>query len=107
MGFGSLDLGIWGLGIPKWQYLLPAGADCRARIQRMSEIARRYAAGAEPQPDGSTHFRVWAPQPRQIKLRIEASGGAHDVALERSEEHTSELQSRQYLVCRLLLGKKT
>src|SRR5258707_6775334 len=24
----------------------------------------------------------------------------------RSEEHTSELQSRQYLVCRLLLGKK-
>src|SRR3712207_7450898 len=25
----------------------------------------------------------------------------------RSEEHTSELQSRQYLVCRLLLAKKT
>src|SRR3712207_8475884 len=28
----------------------------------------------------------------------------HDVT--RSEEHTSELQSRQYLVCRLLLEKK-
>src|SRR3712207_8156484 len=27
-------------------------------------------------------------------------------ARERSEEHTSELQSRQYLVCRLLLEKK-
>src|SRR3712207_7373636 len=27
-------------------------------------------------------------------------------ALARSEEHTSELQSRQYLVCRLLLEKK-
>src|SRR3712207_7543107 len=27
-------------------------------------------------------------------------------ALKRSEEHTSELQSRQYLVCRLLLEKK-
>src|SRR3712207_8462784 len=27
-------------------------------------------------------------------------------AVERSEEHTSELQSRQYLVCRLLLEKK-
>src|SRR3712207_7386931 len=27
-------------------------------------------------------------------------------AVERSEEHTSELQSRQYLVCRLLLLKK-
>src|SRR3712207_7674437 len=28
------------------------------------------------------------------------------VELRRSEEHTSELQSRQYLVCRLLLEKK-
>src|SRR3712207_7485882 len=28
------------------------------------------------------------------------------MALDRSEEHTSELQSRQYLVCRLLLEKK-
>src|SRR5947209_15619854 len=27
-------------------------------------------------------------------------------AIDRSEEHTSELQSRQYLVCRLLLEKK-
>src|SRR3712207_8106500 len=31
--------------------------------------------------------------------------GARD-GLVRSEEHTSELQSRQYLVCRLLLEKK-
>src|SRR5476651_2413224 len=31
--------------------------------------------------------------------------GAFD-ELQRSEEHTSELQSRQYLVCRLLLEKK-
>src|SRR3712207_8417017 len=28
------------------------------------------------------------------------------IAADRSEEHTSELQSRQYLVCRLLLEKK-
>src|SRR3712207_8993132 len=28
------------------------------------------------------------------------------VVSKRSEEHTSELQSRQYLVCRLLLGQK-
>src|SRR5258707_2170109 len=31
---------------------------------------------------------------------------AEQAAAERSEEHTSELQSRQYLVCRLLLEKK-
>src|SRR3712207_8732235 len=35
-----------------------------------------------------------------------ASGNWRSSA-ERSEEHTSELQSRQYLVCRLLLEKKT
>src|SRR5258707_10818012 len=35
------------------------------------------------------------------------SGGALGILLARSEEHTSELQSRQYLVCRLLLEKKT
>src|SRR3712207_8943918 len=29
-----------------------------------------------------------------------------DYLVKRSEEHTSELQSRQYLVCRLLLEKK-
>src|SRR3712207_7725785 len=29
-----------------------------------------------------------------------------ELSLLRSEEHTSELQSRQYLVCRLLLDKK-
>src|SRR3712207_8752897 len=35
--------------------------------------------------------------------RSRADRGCSDV---RSEEHTSELQSRQYLVCRLLLEKK-
>src|SRR3712207_8082521 len=33
--------------------------------------------------------------------------GTHRGRSGRSEEHTSELQSRQYLVCRLLLEKKT
>src|SRR3712207_7570557 len=32
--------------------------------------------------------------------------GVLEPLLARSEEHTSELQSRQYLVCRLLLEKK-
>src|SRR3712207_6986574 len=32
--------------------------------------------------------------------------GRAEVAVDRSEEHTFELQSRQYLVCRLLLEKK-
>src|SRR3712207_7888156 len=47
-------------------------------------------------------------------VRVAAAADVHQVGdqqldddeLHRSEEHTSELQSRQYLVCRLLLEKK-
>src|SRR3712207_7970962 len=38
--------------------------------------------------------------------RADADHSRHGLAARRSEEHTSELQSRQYLVCRLLLEKK-
>src|SRR3712207_7087239 len=37
---------------------------------------------------------------------VRAGAGARLGPRDRSEEHTSELQSRQYLVCRLLLEKK-
>src|SRR3712207_7501392 len=36
----------------------------------------------------------------------DAMPSGHRALAKRSEEHTSELQSRQYLVCRLLLEKK-
>src|SRR3712207_6962441 len=39
-------------------------------------------------------------------VKIEVIGDEHTLLPDRSEEHTSELQSRQYLVCRLLLEKK-
>src|SRR3712207_7041858 len=38
--------------------------------------------------------------------RLASVAAALGVPVTRSEEHTSELQSRQYLVCRLLLEKK-
>src|SRR5947209_12200974 len=37
---------------------------------------------------------------------LAARSGIAELFMDRSEEHTSELQSRQYLVCRLLLEKK-
>src|SRR3712207_8335148 len=40
----------------------------------------------------------------RVRHAVLLHGGAE--RLGRSEEHTSELQSRQYLVCRLLLEKK-
>src|SRR3712207_8030576 len=44
-----------------------------------------------------------------IELGIcgEHGGDPASIAFCRSEEHTSELQSRQYLVCRILFEKKT
>src|SRR5258707_11987527 len=52
---------------------------------------------------------------RSLDIRPRYPGAGHRAVTEcalyspvrgRSEEHTSELQSRQYLVCRLLLEKK-
>src|SRR3712207_9015701 len=40
------------------------------------------------------------------RLAAEGDCDSHGARRGRSEEHTSELQSRQYLVCRLLLEKK-
>src|SRR3712207_6870514 len=39
-------------------------------------------------------------------LVVATNEKAQSIGSRRSEEHTSELQSRQYLVCRLLLEKK-
>src|SRR3712207_8294504 len=47
---------------------------------------------------GDVKTEMWA----DIKAQVERLGEIGG----RSEEHTSELQSRQYLVCRLLLEKK-
>src|SRR3712207_7055478 len=44
--------------------------------------------------------------PRRGGLGVVDEPGRVGVVVARSEEHTSELQSRQYLVCRLLLEKK-
>src|SRR3712207_8123193 len=41
-----------------------------------------------------------------FRLAVRAAHLIRELLDRRSEEHTSELQSRQYLVCRLLLEKK-
>src|SRR3712207_7465015 len=64
----------------------------REREQQELELARRRALEL-------------AEFDRQIALSAKAADVTRAEA-ERSEEHTSELQSRQYLVCRLLLEKK-
>src|SRR2546429_1057923 len=58
----------------------------------------------------TTLFRSFGQHGHQLVLfhgRDGQVGGLrHRVAQQRSEEHTSELQSRLHLVCRLLLEKK-
>src|SRR5205823_14879450 len=49
----------------------------------------------------STHFARHGRRPGVVDVLLD-----HDVGVVRSEEHTSELQSLAYLVCRLLLEKK-
>src|SRR2546422_8180770 len=54
-------------------------------------------------PIGDTHEAIHVAEPAVQVLRKERPGAGRD---SRSEEHTSELQSRLHLVCRLLLEKK-
>src|SRR5947209_17137569 len=46
------------------------------------------------------------PASRKAGIAAMVKATCPDAGKSRSEEHTSELQSRQYLVCRLLLEKK-
>src|SRR3712207_7409816 len=73
-----------------------AGGDA---LQREGHGAQRGAAR------GVREVRV-APDQRAEPARVRRDVLRRRRARQRSEEHTSELQSRQYLVCRLLLEKK-
>src|SRR3712207_7313561 len=66
-----------------------SGADVLALVELTDEARPVYQAGL------ATAYRYHTVQ------------GTVGLWSTRSEEHTSELQSRQYLVCRLLLEKKT
>src|SRR3712207_7895869 len=93
---------------PRFPYPTPLRSVAAIDDAQSSTAARRPAPGpgaaalgdVQQQADGGEqdkHARVAVGDERQRHAGERS---------ERSEEHTSELQSRQYLVCRLLLEKK-
>src|SRR5690606_40198362 len=78
--------------LPIW---LPA-SDAGREAQQIARL-RALAVEAELDPEFSEKF---------IRFVIDEVIRHHRQQAERSEEHTSELQSRENLVCRLLLEKK-
>src|SRR3712207_7161768 len=77
---------------------LPISDSCAGSGSAPQSRCRIFRAGGctRPRQPKSSCRRPPASRPR----------GRRRSTTDRSEEHTSELQSRQYLVCRLLLEKK-
>src|SRR5258707_518284 len=107
---------------PEWRCLSRAERSEKAdRPRRTAASERARASGASRRRRGRPHIGVILSPFRtqhhheQAAKRPPQGGLSHIRRIQRpvivtpedrSEEHTSELQSRQYLVCRLLLEKK-
>src|SRR3712207_8432923 len=96
---------------PPRSTLFPYTTLFRSHVQRRTVLQPLREADDEVAP-GAGAFLLVAGELRhrqrhqQQGRREDRRNHAGSVDLQRSEEHTSELQSRQYLVCRLLLEKK-
>src|SRR3712207_7605472 len=71
------------------------------QAQRAGKLAGEVGQDVAEHVLGDEHVEVGRPA-----YQVDGHGVDVEVVDLRSEEHTSELQSRQYLVCRLLLEKK-
>src|SRR5947209_9664642 len=84
----------------------PKTAGQREYLQAI--VQHDIVIGIGPAGTGKTYLAVAAAVDALARKRVRRIVLARPaVEAGRSEEHTSELQSRQYLVCRLLLEKKT
>src|SRR3712207_7249744 len=85
---------------PPRSTLFPYTTLFRSNVRQTRSVERascRWNFTAKPRSSLAPSARVGLPPPFEKRAVT---------AISRSEEHTSELQSRQYLVCRLLLEKK-
>src|SRR5439155_23785321 len=91
---------------PPRSTLFPYTTLFRSRLIQLNQQPPRPGLRSRKSEGGSV-LLIAKPtgQPQPFKNRRERCGIC-DFHLDRSEEHTSELQSRGHLVCRLLLEKK-
>src|SRR3712207_8381006 len=89
--------------LPYTTLFLSAGSTLSRQREQLQEALRRPAVALHGELPGFLRVleRSAVPQHRGQRARI-----ALDHRLRRSEEHTSELQSRQNIVCRLLLEEQ-
>src|SRR5256884_4432347 len=76
----------------------PPGTDAKAKVELTTDPS--------PAQKGSNTIRVKLTDPAGKPIAGAQVTATFFMAAMRSEEHTSELQSRLHLVCRLLLEKK-
>src|SRR3712207_8469653 len=82
---------------PAAPVLEQVGGRRQLRIEGGGAPGQSAGGGGDVLEGGAPH--------RDDDVQALGSAGLHRPGEARSEEHTSELQSRHYLVCRLLLGK--
>src|SRR3712207_8496743 len=79
----------------------------RSTLFPYTTLFRSVRGHVEPRRAGVARAEHRARRGPEVELeRVALANLVEGLAEDRSEEHTSELQSRQYLVCRLLLEKK-
>src|SRR3712207_6011426 len=90
------------------------GPRASSTLEKLSQLEPAFREGGTvtagnscPLNDGAAAVLVMSDEKaKELGLEPRARIVASATSANRSEEHTSELQSRQYLVCRLLLEKK-
>src|SRR3712207_7230269 len=88
---------------PPRSTLFPYTTLFRSSPQRLNALQGWLRDGPDVRRLPHRTDRTAGPAPESETCAWRVAG----IEIERSEEHTSELQSRQYLVCRLLLEKNT
>src|SRR2546428_4157517 len=88
--------------VPGVQYIVAVGSGKGGVGKSTVAVNLAAALAQDGLRTGLLDADIYGPS---IPVMIGLNDGAVDIGVQRSEEHTSELQSRSDLVCRLLLAK--